>query len=172
MHWMRVDSYYTAIASPRDLQSAGALHAVRERAVRAGLPGAGHQHSAEGLNDMVYNRCVGTRYCSNNCPYKVRRFNFYLFFGLRNAPASSCCATPTSRAQPRRDGEMHLLRAAHQRAKIDAEKQNRKVRDGEIQTACQATCPHGGDHLRQHQRSQQPRVQMKAEKRNYGLLAD
>jgi MoCo/4Fe-4S cofactor protein with predicted Tat translocation signal len=81
MHWLRVDRYFAATSTiPTRPTPAGAVHAVRERAVRGGLPGgATTSHSDEGLNDMVYNRCVGTRYCSNNCPYKVRRFNFLLY---------------------------------------------------------------------------------------------
>jgi molybdopterin-containing oxidoreductase family iron-sulfur binding subunit len=98
-------------------------------------------HSTEGLNQMVYNRCVGTRYCSNNCPYKVRRFNFLLYsdwqtpslYGVRNPDV-----TVRSR------GVMEKCSYCMQRiqeAKIETEKQNRRVHDGEVITACQQVCP-------------------------------
>ncbi len=98
--------------------------------------------SGEGLNEMVYNRCVGTRYCSNNCPYKVRRFNFLPVFRLGHAEFVRCSQPGCYRAQPRSNGKSAATACSgSNRVKIDAEKADRAVQDGEIVTACQQACP-------------------------------
>lgn len=153
MHWIRIDRYYKGndVDHPEDtlLQPVTCMHCELAPCEPV-CPVAATTHSHEGLNQMVYNRCVGTRYCSNNCPYKVRRFNFYKYTAGQPHRAPGNYDNPTFRLMANPDvtirgrGVMEKCTYCVQRineARVEAKKDNRDIRDGEVVTACQQACP-------------------------------
>src|SRR6185503_10759190 len=141
MHWIRVDRYYEGdIADARALFQPVPCMQCEHAPCEVVCPVEASVHDAQGINVQVYNRCVGTRFCSNNCPYKVRRFNFFQY--VDDVPGLDAQRNPEVTVRMR--GVMEKCNYCLQRitnAKIAADVEGRKLRDGEVVTACQAVCP-------------------------------
>ncbi|MCB0712186.1 MAG: TAT-variant-translocated molybdopterin oxidoreductase [Ignavibacteriae bacterium] len=175
LHWIRIDRYFKGEEENDTLT----LHhqpvpcmQCEQAPCEVVCPVGATVHSAEGLNDMVYNRCVGTRYCSNNCPYKVRRFNFLQYtdettdqFRLMRNPDVSV----------RTRGVMEKCTYCVQRinhARIEAKIESRKIQDGEIITACQQACPTQAITFGDKNDANSAVAKKRASKRNFGMLKE
>jgi molybdopterin-containing oxidoreductase family iron-sulfur binding subunit len=186
MHWIRIDRYYNAntgtqdprtndndaLANPETFFQPVPCMQCENAPCEQVCPVGATAHSEEGLNDMVYNRCIGTRYCSNNCPYKVRRFNF-LRFQDWETPQFKLMRNPEVTVRSR--GVMEKCTYCVQRinnGRIEAEKQNRPIRDGEIVTACQASCPSEAIIFGNANDPNSRVAKLKAQQRNYNVLGE
>jgi MoCo/4Fe-4S cofactor protein with predicted Tat translocation signal len=164
MHWIRIDRYYSSDAQPGDLEAMEVAAANPEVTFQPMMcqhcnnapcetvcPVAATTHSTEGLNQMTYNRCIGTRYCANNCPYKVRRFNWFKYHDnsqfedintAMNNDLGKMVLNPDVTVRSR--GVMEKCSLCIQRiqyGKLEAKKEGRRPKDGEIEVACASACP-------------------------------
>ena len=173
MHWIRVDRYYEGLPqSPRTYHQPVLCMHCENAPCEVVCPVAATVHSEEGLNDMVYNRCVGTRYCSNNCPYKVRRFNFLLYQDW-TTPTFKMMRNPEVTVRSR--GVMEKCTYCVQRisrARIEAKNQGREMRDGDVVTACEAACPAQAIVFGDVNDPESRVSKLKAGERSYGLLTE
>jgi Fe-S-cluster-containing dehydrogenase component len=174
MHWIRIDRYYpqadAATESQANFQPVGCMHCEHAPCEEV-CPVGATVHDSQGLNLQVYNRCIGTRFCSNNCPYKVRRFNFLQY---ASPDIVSLKGVQNPEVTVRQRGVMEKCTYCIQRiqrARIEAEQLGRPIRDGEVVTACQAACPTQAIVFGDLNDPQSRVSKLKQSPRNYALLA-
>jgi Fe-S-cluster-containing dehydrogenase component len=179
MQWLRIDTYFEGdLHAPRAHFQPMACQHCENAGCEQVCPVGATVHTPEGLNTMVYNRCVGTRYCSNNCVYKVRRFNFLLYSDVQGGQydgAESLKFMRNPDVTVRSRGVMEKCSYCVQRieaAKIEADKENRAIRDGEILTACQQACPASAITFGNLNDPNSEVSKRKATERDYQVLAD
>jgi MoCo/4Fe-4S cofactor protein with predicted Tat translocation signal len=186
MHWIRIDRYYEkaksaaddpssydeSLSNPTTFFQPVPCQQCENAPCEQVCPVGATVHSAEGLNDMTYNRCVGTRYCSNNCPYKVRRFNF-LRFQDWETPQLKLLRNPEVTVRSR--GVMEKCTYCVQRinnARIESEKANAPIHDGAIVTACEQACPTQAIVFGNANDKNSRVAKLKAQQRNYSILGE
>ncbi len=174
MSWIRIDRYYTDLDDPDILHQPIPCQQCENAPCELVCPVTATSHSEEGLNDMVYNRCVGTRYCANNCPYKVRRFNF-LQYADRETETSKMVRNPDVTVRAR--GVMEKCTYCVQRinsARVEAKKENGEGRVGgdEVRTACQQACPTGAIAFGNLTDDESEVSRLKRSPLNYGILTE
>ncbi len=173
MHWIRVDRYY--VGDPKNAEAVFQplmCQHCDNAPCETVCPVAATVHSSEGLNDMIYNRCVGTRYCSNNCPYKVRRFNWFNYAKLIEKP-THLALNPDVTVRVRGVMEkcsfcVHRIKAGKNTAKLE----KRELKDGEIKTACQQVCPTDAIVFGDMNNKESQVAKMFQDARGYGLLEE
>jgi len=173
MHWIRIDRYVEGEGEEAEVlhQPVTCMH-CENAPCETVCPVGATVHSDEGLNEMVYNRCVGTRYCSNNCPYKVRRFNFHSYTD-RESESLKLGRNPDVTVRSR--GVMEKCTYCVQRisqARIEAKREDRSIREGEVVTACQGACPTRAITFGDVNDPNSAVSKLRAEPHHYGLLAE
>jgi molybdopterin-containing oxidoreductase family iron-sulfur binding subunit len=173
MQWLRIDTYFEGdLAAPRGFFQPMMCQHCENAPCEQVCPVGATVHTPEGLNMMVYNRCVGTRYCSNNCPYKVRRYNFLLYSDFET---DSLKLSRNPDVSVRSRGVMEKCSYCVQRitaARIEADKENRGIADGEVVTACQQACPASAITFGNINDKTSKIAKLREDERSYQVLAD